>query len=88
MTKFLNTVEEVEPIGFNQWIVVAEKYKDYAVGNNRPYGDQDALKAKFDKIVNVKKPAKDLSIPANRNCAFRCDHVVCAIVESYKLRTF
>lgn len=63
LNKLLDIIEEVEPIGSNHWAEVQERYNDYAVDKFRAIRDQDALRNKYDKMVNVKKPTGSASCP-------------------------
>lgn len=61
----LDVVEEVEPLGSNQWAMVEKNYNEWGENNDRPYRDMDSLKGKFDKLANVKKPTGNPSCPDN-----------------------
>lgn len=61
----LDAVEDVEPLGANQWAIVEQQFNEWSTANERPYRDMDSLKLKFDKLASVKKPTGDPSCPAN-----------------------
>lgn len=63
--KLLDLVEEVQPMGAQQWAIVANEYAEYAQGEDRPKRDQDSLRNKFDKLVNAKKKTGDPTCPAD-----------------------
>lgn len=58
-------IEEIEPIGANDWAAVAKEFEEWAKENGRPIRDATSLKAKFDRFAAVKKPTGDPSCPPN-----------------------
>lgn len=64
ITALLDCVTEVEPLGANQWAIVATKFSAWAQANSRPLCDHDSLKNKFDKLANAKKKTGDPSCPS------------------------
>lgn len=63
VTTLLNIIEGHKPIGSSRWATVAEKYGEDAIDNSRPLQDQEALKSKFYKVVNVTMPTGGSSTP-------------------------
>lgn len=63
MSKLVDIVEVVEPIGSNEWCRVAFKFNKYAKENCRPCRDTESLRKTFDRLTNMKKPTGDSSSP-------------------------
>ena len=59
----LEIVQKAEPIGANEWAKVASLYETWSIDNYRPIRDATSLKAKFDKLANVKNPTGNPSCP-------------------------
>lgn len=59
----LDVVEEVQPIGANEWSLVAAKFEMYATEVGRVPREMESLKLKFDRLSNTKKPTGDPSCP-------------------------
>lgn len=59
----LQAVEDHEPIGNNEWARVASIFNTYAMLENRPQRDITAIRGKFDRLANTKKPTGDPSCP-------------------------
>lgn len=72
----LDLVEELEPIGSNDWAVVQNGYCEYATELHRQVKDNDSLRGKFDKLANTKKPTGDQSCPP----AVRCEKHIARLV--------
>lgn len=58
---FLSIIDEARPISSSQCAAIAEKYKEYKIDKKRSPRDQDAVKSKFDKMVNVKNQPGSLN---------------------------
>ena len=59
----LTIVEDIEPLGANNWSEVASQFCAWAQANSRPARDFDSLCNKFDKLANAKKKTGDPSCP-------------------------
>lgn len=59
----LNIVEDLEPIGANNWVAVLSKFKDYTKENSRSKRDIDFPRMKFDRLANQKKPTGSNACP-------------------------
>lgn len=62
--KLIDIVEEIEPIGNNEWCRVASMFIEYASENHRPLHDAESVKGKLDRLENRKKPKGDTYCPA------------------------
>ena len=64
----LDCVESVLPLGYQEWSIVANRYAAWQAENEMPFRDLQGLKAKFDKLVNTKKPtgSPDCPVPVRR----------------------
>ena len=63
VTALLDCVEEVEPLGSNHWAIVATRFREWSVDNERPERELDSLRNKFDKLANSKKKTGNPSCP-------------------------
>lgn len=61
----LRFVEDVEPLGSGNWALVALKFAQWAVENERPHREQISLRNKFDKLANTKVSPADPLCPVN-----------------------
>lgn len=62
--KLLDIVAECEPIGNNDWCLVAARFNEYATDNEKATRDTESVKCKFDRLANTKKPTGDPSCPS------------------------
>ena len=51
----LNIVEEILPIGMEQWAIVVSRF-NHSIGSNRPQRDLESLRGKFRALETKKKP--------------------------------
>lgn len=61
----LRFVEDVEPLGSGNWALVALKFAQWAIENERPHREQISLRNKFDKLANTKISPADPLCPPN-----------------------
>lgn len=59
----LNLVENVLPLGYQEWSIVTSQYSEWQTKNDTPVRDLQILKSKFDKLVNAKKPTGSPDCP-------------------------
>ncbi|KAJ2975528.1 hypothetical protein NUW54_g11718 [Trametes sanguinea] len=59
----LKLVEKHMPYGMNGWKRVCDEYNEYALVNIRPKRDARALRQKYYRLVNSKKPTGDPDCP-------------------------
>ena len=62
-TALVSAVKDTFPLGAQEWMIVLNKYHDYAELNNRVTQDLKPLKIKFRALVNHSKPTGDPDCP-------------------------
>lgn len=78
----LDIVDELEPIGNNEWCLVSSRFNSYAAEHQRPMRDTESVKGKFDRLANTKKPTGDPSCPANVRRAKHIARNILALVNA------
>ena len=82
----LDVVEDVEPIGAQEWAIVSSRYNDWAATSGRPLREQTSLKIKFDKLCSSKKPTGDPSCPPEVRRAKHISREILARCNAVSLR--
>lgn len=60
MLRLCYIVADFEPLGANEWVVVASRF-EYGRVEDEPYRDHDSLRKKFDNLAGSKKKKGDPS---------------------------
>lgn len=63
VSALLDFVTHAEPLGNQDWAVVATKFADYTHEHGLPACDAEYVKAKLDKLENTQKKTGDPSFP-------------------------
>ncbi len=63
INSLLYFVSKTLPLEYQEWAVVANQYAAWQSDNETPVRDMQSLKAKFDKLVNTKKPTGSPECP-------------------------
>lgn len=73
-------MDDVEPIGNNNWCLLATKFNKYGTEKHLPHRVAESLKAKFDRLANTKKPTGDPSCPPSVR---RAKHIARYILNKF-----
>ncbi|KAI0563513.1 hypothetical protein FGB62_38g213 [Gracilaria domingensis] len=82
IAKFLDLVDQFEPIGSNGCAKVFRHYNMYGRSNDRPFRRQASLKKKFDRLLYVQKKTGDLSCPPLVRPAKKIQKEILSKIES------
>ena len=81
----LNIVEDIEPLGANNWSEVASQFCAWTHANSRPARNFEFLRNKFDKLANAKKKTGDPSCPPSIRRAKQISRAIQAKCAAYTL---
>lgn len=82
IAKLLNIVEGHQPIGNNDWCLVASHHNEYAISRKCPKREAESVKEKFDRIESTKKLKGDPLCPIPMHRAQNIAHNIFSRVNA------
>eukprot|EP00171_Calliarthron_tuberculosum_P023636 IDg23636t1 len=85
LTKLLDIVSDVEPLGSNHWAIVHIRYNEWAQAEGVPLREDSMLKQKFDRLAHTNKSTGNPSCPPDVRRAKRIARGILAKAQAVAL---